>query len=653
MVNVRTALALSLAASLTASAGALSPTPARAETAEVTPAARNLMERLRTSMGLSPRPGEPMRLLPPGVEAPAAPRAVTVPARPAAVTGVARPARPAEPRPIAPPPAATPRAAAATAATSAATAPARPQTRRAPTPPQHPARRTSPRRTVAAALPRRHPARPLPPAVPGPDAPALAIAAAALPEPGGAPAADVTPGGMAAAPVAPVANPPATTLAATGVFADAPASAAPPSAGGTPSFALATYSGDGADAGAEAATSEDAPDLPPPPPSELPRLMRTMSALQDDIARGAASALQAQRILSQRVARTLAADSPRTLAVPRNARALLHYALTGGSPVDVRKAVDRTAFRPPYDALLAGSLAFLEGRQSDARRHFDAVDLAGLGAVVSGPVRLALAALAVEDDPAAALTHLDHARHSAPGTLVEEAALRRAVLLAAERNDLDRFERHAGRYLRKFRASAYAGNFRRRLASALTRMRFLEAENGFDRLAAILAPMSADGRREIYLGLARSAVESGKSGVAATAARLGREIAPTDSLDAQRAELYEAAADVVDPGRNDAAVETLGALDVAGLPQDDQVLRTAALRLGQAVGKLPEPAPPAPPESLIAPDIASAEAVAGNLPALLATAAPVPPEVEDEPSAVELQVRATLADIDALLRTSP
>lgn len=403
----------------------------------------------------------------------------------------------------------------------------------------------------------------------------------------------------------------------------------------------------------EDADSEEAASEPPPSPSELPKLMRVMSALQDDIARGSGSALKAQRVMSKRVAQEIAANSERTLAVPRNARALVHYALTGGSPSEVRNAIERTTFTPPYDELLPGALAFLEGRQNDARRHFEKVTLEALPSVTAGPVRLALAALTLEGDPAMALNHLDWARHSAPGTLVEEAALRRAVLLTAERNMLDRFEALTSRYLRRFRNSAYAGNFRQRLASALTRMRFIDEPDGFERLAAVLEPMSLDGRREIYLDIARSAVETGRSVVAATAARLSRESAPTDSLDAARADLYAAAADVVDPGRNAAAVATLDTMDVSPLPQGDRVLRTAALRLGQAVADLPEPTPPIIPAGAPAlPSVVAGEAIPTFGPTLLSAVAAPPPE-EDEPSAIESRVSDTLAEIDALLRNSP
>lgn len=468
-------------------------------------------------------------------------------------------------------------------------------------------------------------------------------------------------------------SPPAKTRAAESPAPDTKAPAAagtataqprksPPQQGrsdGLPAFAATSVREVGAaapqtppdhrEADEENAAPEDGEAQMAPTASELRKLMRMMSALQDDIARGASAALRAQRVLSARVAEEIGKIPPETLAATTNARALLHYALTGGSPAEVRTAVDRTDFPPPYDELIAGALAFLEGRPNDARRHFDAADLDHLPAVTEGPVHLALAALAVEKEPEKALEHLDWARHSAPATLIEEAALRRAVLITAERNDQERFETLTNRYLRKFRASAYAGNFRRRLASALTRMQFLDEPGGMEKLDAVLAPMTPGGRREIYLDLARAAVETGRSAVAASAARRSREIAPSNSLDATRADLYAAAADVVDPGRNEAAVAALDTIDEAPLSEGDRVLRAAALRLGQAVADIPEPAPPEPPPALTGAELP-------NIPVayatdLMATAAAA--EEEPAPSAIEQRVRTTLDEIDAILRSSP
>ena len=313
-----------------------------------------------------------------------------------------------------------------------------------------------------------------------------------------------------------------------------------------------------------------------------------MNALQDDIARGSGAALAAQRVLGARVAQDYLSAPGTVWSDPKNAAALLSYALSGGEPKVVDAVVRANTFEPPYDALLDGALAFAQGRSKDAKRHFADVNLTRLPRSVRGPVYLALAALSVDEDPHVAQEHLAHARYSAPGTLVEEAALRRSVLLAAEADDVDDFHQLTSRYLRKFRTSVYAGNFRRRLAAAITRMQFVEEDGAFERLDEILEPMSAAGKQELFLLVARSAVEHGSRIAARRAAERTLLTAAPGTLDRLRAELYKASAEVVDPDRYGEAIDVLEALDVAKLPADDRALRTAALRLVQTVAALPE-----------------------------------------------------------------
>ena len=74
----------------------------------------------------------------------------------------------------------------------------------------------------------------------------------------------------------------------------------------------------------------------------------------------------------------------------------------------------------------------------------------------------------------------------APGTLVEEAAIRRSLLVAEQINDQDRFEMLVRQYLARFRHSIYAGNFRYRFAAALSRSPILDDPAQFPRLDALL-----------------------------------------------------------------------------------------------------------------------------------------------------------------------
>ncbi|MGO8078035.1 chemotaxis protein, partial [Rhizobium leguminosarum] len=61
--------------------------------------------------------------------------------------------------------------------------------------------------------------------------------------------------------------------------------------------------------------------------------------------------------------------------------------------------------------------------------------------------------------PTEALDLYDKARLAAPGTIVEEAALRRSVAICVDNGMLDRGMAYSQRYVRRFLHSPYASQF--------------------------------------------------------------------------------------------------------------------------------------------------------------------------------------------------
>ena len=127
---------------------------------------------------------------------------------------------------------------------------------------------------------------------------------------------------------------------------------------------------------------------------------------------------------------------------------------------------------------------------------------------------LAQAALLADDNPAKAMNLLDMARVFAPGTLVEDAALRREVFLAEEAGDFDKFIAMSDQYFRRFRRSVYADSFHRSFAVSLTRI----SQNGNDQqlaaLGDLLNSLSTHEQLHLYLEVAQYSLFNGKVAVA-------------------------------------------------------------------------------------------------------------------------------------------
>jgi chemotaxis protein MotC len=317
-------------------------------------------------------------------------------------------------------------------------------------------------------------------------------------------------------------------------------------------------------------------------------MVRTLQSLQDQIAQGSIPALAAQRTLLARFDAEFLAMDATVWQDPRNARAAVLYVLSGGNPVLLRKLA---SLKPPPavdEALMRGALAYVEGRAPEAARLLNEIDVLKLPSGLGGQVAMAQSALNVGEDPRKAMEHLAKARLIAPGTLVEEAALRREILIAAQVNDLQRFESLARQYLNRFRSSVYAGNFRQRFAAALTRMDFINDREHFTRLEALLHDLERESQRDIYLMIARGAVSQGKAVAAQLASERVLTLSPSRE-DEARAVLYRAAALAVSREGISLALTSLKTINRRLLTPADSSLYEAVSVVAESVRTAAEP----------------------------------------------------------------
>ncbi|TIV45467.1 MAG: chemotaxis protein MotC, partial [Mesorhizobium sp.] len=94
---------------------------------------------------------------------------------------------------------------------------------------------------------------------------------------------------------------------------------------------------------------------------------------------------------------------------------------------------------PQSLAIAKGVVAYLNGRPANAIEMLKPIDPMSVPPDIGAFLALVKGSLLAADDPAQALALLDEARLLSPGTLVEEAALRRSVGIAAAQGDAARF----------------------------------------------------------------------------------------------------------------------------------------------------------------------------------------------------------------------
>jgi chemotaxis protein MotC len=318
-------------------------------------------------------------------------------------------------------------------------------------------------------------------------------------------------------------------------------------------------------------------------------MVRSLQMLQDQIARGDLDSHNAQPALLKRIGDSFLTVDAAAWTEPRNARAAVTFLLGGGAPHVVASLRARNVLNID-EAIVDGAIAYVEGRTDEAKAKLSHIKPRNLPATLGAEIALVQSALVAQDDPKAAIALLDDVRLMMPGTLVEEAGLRREIFIVGQDDDFDKFEALAVRYFRRFRYSIYAENFRQRFAMSVARFSFAQRPDRFPRLVAVLDHLDRISQRGLYLLIARTALVRGKPEMAALAAKHVALLSDEGSPERLRAHLYHAAAHVVTPDHS-RAIGELEKIDKSKLSDRDAELLTAALAIGLNVRKaLPEAA---------------------------------------------------------------
>jgi chemotaxis protein MotC len=327
-------------------------------------------------------------------------------------------------------------------------------------------------------------------------------------------------------------------------------------------------------------------------------LVRTLEAIQDKIAIGDSTASAFQRAFISEIARKLPQVTDDDWKKPKNSRAAIVYALSGGDPGVLTKLLSLGPLPCVDENLIKGLLDYSQGHNDQAWELLSKIDPRSLDPRAAGHLALAQAMLIAAKDGKKAMGYLDLARILSPGTLVEEAAIRRETVIAAAMQDYEMFQMLTSQYFRRFSKSVYADDFIQRFAVAVATSKYADDERLFADLSSTLDALPSEQRRSAYVAIAGAGIVRGRIRLTRlTAAKLA-DFAKTDPTLGLRAKLYEAAVSLV-TDKYDEAIVQLKSIDAAKLPLRDQGLLRAALKLAAQMHMPPQVAAPAamPPVS--------------------------------------------------------
>ncbi|MEO9340694.1 chemotaxis protein MotC [Mesorhizobium sp. SB112] len=383
------------------------------------------------------------------------------------------------------------------------------------------------------------------------------------------------------------------------------------------------------------------------------QMVRSLQLVQDRIATGDHAALPMQQKLLEMTDKTIRDADTAVFDEPRNFRALLIYGMSGGNPLTLERTVSHLTLGDADKTISEGIVGYLRGNPRSAQAALEPVDPMILPRELGAFLALVKGAVLTNEDPAKALIMFDQARLLGTGTLVEEASLRRTIMLATSQKDAARFidssRQYASRYLRSPYASQFANAFVRGVAE-------LHDAIPLDGIAQVADLMNPEQKKTTYLRIARRAAIEGITELSAFASRKARENPDEDkrSVDS-RAILYSGLSSITS-GTSDEILEKLSKVDRDSLSQNDKKLLDAAKSVASELTGAPPPlaslarvpAPPAAPEST-QPSIAEqVEAQAAAASELSAPAAQKSAQA-DETDAMLITAREKLDAIDKLL----
>ncbi len=331
---------------------------------------------------------------------------------------------------------------------------------------------------------------------------------------------------------------------------------------------------------APGAKAEEGVELP------LYKMVRSLQMIQDQVITGDRKAAEMQRFLLTTIDKRLRDIDMDVFDDARNIDAALIYAMAGGNPQTLDILAERDI------------VGYFDNRVTSVLRRY----LKGQGGAVLQPLRelvpeyrnsaigpyieLIGANALMNEDPKAALKFFSWARLEAPGTIIEEAAIRRSLLLSVKSGDVDDALTHVKRYARRFMGSPYAAQF----ADIFIDLAVDHSDSVHpETVEEVLAQMERTRQREVYLRLARRAAIDGNRALAALGAQKVRDLSLGKEIKIiALSELYSGLVNIPTDGV-DKVVKQLAGIRNDELSPKDRFLKSAAEVVAAEVLRAPDP----------------------------------------------------------------
>ncbi|MBI0163350.1 chemotaxis protein [Bartonella sp. M0283] len=311
------------------------------------------------------------------------------------------------------------------------------------------------------------------------------------------------------------------------------------------------------------------------------QLVRSLESLQDDIASGQPGALQMQPRVLADIGQKFLSEDPSTWENAQNTFAALTYLFNGGNPDVVETILKNAPDGIVPKNYIDGARAYAHHKKDRFLKAFDNLpeDDSEIPAALLLSITLSTVADMAEASPEKASDRLNWVRLAAPGSLFEEAAIRRQIKVASMTGDLKLLRLLTRNYVTRFSKSPYANEFWRDFATTLPLM-----DNRLDdqQLSEFINFAPKTIQLVIYLKISRTALIDARMARAHFGAEKALDIAHSLNVNDASARLYYAASSVGSTAAEDAG-EMLKTISVNELPEKDRPLLMAAKAVAKGV----------------------------------------------------------------------
>lgn len=315
------------------------------------------------------------------------------------------------------------------------------------------------------------------------------------------------------------------------------------------------------------------------------QMVRSLQLVQDRIAGGDHAALPMQRKLLEMTDARLRSASVDEFTEPKNFSALLVYAMSGGNPHTVAALMARLDLSEADRKAGAGIVSYLQGDVGPSRTIMAGIEPDDHPEELAAFLYLVKGSVLGAENQRTGIAMLDRARLLGPGTLVEEAALRRTIDLAAKVKDVGKFVSASEQYARRFLRSPYSAQFAEAFVAGIV---VLHDKLDLERIGEAIDWMTPEQAKTVYLRLARRSAIEGDTMLLAFASERARRYEDVQLQEGDpRSELYSSISSVTSD-TVDQVLARLNELDPSGLSASDRdLLRAAKAVAAEVVAPVP------------------------------------------------------------------